>query len=222
MHKFSIMKTRIGKCGLVLTWIAALVACGGGDSAAPLPVKVAAANVTVGSSNTTTAEKTATASVLAAVATTAAPVTFASGFSGTDASGKAVALPTEATKVTFTANAADATKPAFEISSAAGTAKGDTTLASCTFAVKITNFKVPHPLSLVGTTLKVANCTVTLPVANQNADGSAVSKPVVVTFNDATGTIARLVAVKPDGTISIDGVTAPVTTPVTTTGGAGG
>ncbi len=222
MHKFSMMKTRTGRCGLGLTWIAALVACGGGDSAAPLPVKVATANVTIGISNATTADRTATASVLAAVATTAAPVSFATGFSGTDASGKTVTLPAEATKVAFTANAADATKPAFEISSAAGTAKGDTTLGSCTFAVKITNFKVPHPMSLVGTTLKVANCTVTLPVANQTADGSAVSKPVAVTFNDSTGTIARLVAVKPDGTISIDGVTTPVTTPIITTSAAGG
>jgi hypothetical protein len=212
MNTFSILNTKTAKCGLGLTLVAALVACGGGSDTVPVTLAVVASSPTIGTTNTTTAEKTSTASVLAAVAAT--PVTFSSGFKGVDATGAPVAV-TESTTVAFKANAADATKPAFEVASASGKASGTTTLGSCTFTITTSTYPSSTPLAL-GKTFKIDPCTVKIDTAGKTANIPN-SVPVSVTFGTTTVTTTQQVTVSSSGTLTIGnatitGVTAAVTT----------
>ena len=207
--------------------VAVLAACwGGGDAPAPM---VATANVVVGATNITPTQKTQTASVLVAVTsggTTATPLTFATGFSGTDATGAAVALPAIPTQVTFTANTADATQPKFTLTSAEGQATGTTVIGSCTFKVTFTTFKAPHPMSVVGAEFKVDPCTVTMLTNGIAADGTARD----VGSNGTFGTSSSLTAIiqtkiNTDGTIEVNrlivtNVTVPTGGTTTTTAAA--
>ena len=221
MNTFSILNTKTAKCGLGLTLVAALVACGGGsDTVVPVTVPVGAANVTVGASNATPEQKTATASVLAAAASKTAPVTFPTGFSGTDANGAAVVLPAEPTAVAFTAGTTDTTKPTFDISSASGSASGDTTLGSCTMTVRRTTYPLDHPLGMVGRTLRISLCTVTLPTFNLPADGIQTIRPINFNFNGMIASNQVQLSFNPGGNLNIGGTPIPNTiVPVRNTSG---
>jgi hypothetical protein len=206
MNTFSILNTKTAKCGLGLTLVAALVACGGGSDTVPVTLAVVASSPTIGTTNTTTAEKTSTASVLAAVAAT--PVTFSSGFKGVDAT---------STTVAFKANAADATKPAFEVASASGKASGTTTLGSCTFTITTSTYPSSTPLAL-GKTFKIDPCTVKIDTAGKTANiPNAV--PVTVTFGTTTVTTTQQVTVTSSGAITVGSTPLPADIKVTLTTG---
>lgn len=215
MDKHSFLGAKTAKFGLGVLVVAALAACGGGSS--DTLATVASSNVTVGTDNSTTTAKTATATVLAAAASTTAPVTFSSGFAGTDASGAAVAV-TESTKVSFTSNATDATKPGFAVSSASGSAEGTTTLGSCSFTVTKSSYPTSHPFAL-GKTVKVDPCTVQLDTAGKTA-GVSGTAAATWTFGTSKTTVnVPAVSVSSSGSVSIGSVTIPnLTVTIKTTG----
>lgn len=214
MNTFSILNTKTAKCGLGLTLVAALVACGGGSDTVPVTLAVASSNITAGAVNNTTAEKTATASVLAAVAAT--PVTFPSGFAGVDAAGAPVAV-TESTTVAFSANAADATKPGFAVESASGKASGTTTLGSCTFTITTSTYPASSPFAL-GKTIKIDPCTVKIDTAGKTANIPN-QVPVTITFGTRTVTTVQQVTVSSSGPVTIGNRTLPLDIKVTLTTG---
>jgi hypothetical protein len=197
--------------------VAGLVACGGSSS--PAPVAVVSGNVTAGSTNVTVADKTSNAAVLAAVAVPATPVTFSTGFAGTDASGAAVAV-TESTTVAFTANTADATAPKFAVSSTSGHAEGITTLGSCTFTITTSTYPASHPYA-AGKTFKVNPCTVTVPTSGQKADGTVVNQSATFTFGTMTAAVSVPVSVSSTGTITLNNTAPGITVTVTNTTGGG-
>jgi len=205
MNKFSDIAAKPARLVLSLTMVAALAACWGGGDSTPAPVKVAAANVVVGAVNITPTQKTQTAATLVAVSTGApTPITFPTGFSGTNATGAAVVLPAVPTKVTFTTNTADATQPKFAIVSGTNHFEGHTVLGSCTLIFETSTYSAPSPFA-VGQSMKIDPCTVTLPTAGKAADGTCTSGAVVVTFGTTSVTIPEQVCVASDGTISVGG-----------------
>lgn len=222
MNKFSNIAVGRARLALSLTMVAALAACWGGGGSTPAPVKVATANVVVGAVNITPTQKTQSAATVVAVSTAAAttPITFPTGFSGTDANGAAVALPAVATEVTFATNTADATQPKFAIVSGTDHFEGLTVMGSCSFVIQTSTYRPPSAFA-VGQTFKVDPCTVTLPSAGRAADGTSISGNVAVTFGTTSITVILPVSVSGDGTIAIGGLSlGGVTVTVTSTTGA--
>ncbi|MBK7050073.1 MAG: hypothetical protein IPH54_04410 [Rhodoferax sp.] len=214
MNTFSILNTKTAKCGLGLTLVAALVACGGGSDTVPVTLAVASSNITAGAVNNTTAEKTATASRAGGGCSN--PSDLSCGFAGVDATGAPVAV-TESTTVAFKANAADATKPAFEVASASGKASGSTTLGSCTFTITTSTYPASSPFAL-GKTIKIDPCTVKIDTAGKTANIPN-SVPVAITFGTRTVTTTQQVTVSSSGSVIIGNRTLPQDIKVTLTTG---
>lgn len=217
MHSFFGAKT--ANFGLGVLMVAALAACGGGgvDSSASF---VVGGDVTAGTDNSTPTAKAATASTLAAASTAAtSPVTFSTGFSGTDGSGAPVSV-TESTQVSFTANTSSTTQPNFSITSASGTASGTTTLGSCTFTVTQSTYSASSPFAQ-GKTFKVDPCTVKLNTAGKTA---GVSGTAQATWTFGTKTVSSTVSgvtVSSSGTVAVGSYTLPGVTVTVKPSGAG-
>jgi hypothetical protein len=126
MRQFFIQGSTSAKLALTATTLAALVACGGGDDAAPALIAIADVRALAIAPAT-------------AAAATAGLTSAATGF--TFPAGVPALGTTASTTVKFTAPAAGTSTPAFAIASGTGTATGTMSFGSCIF--NITSSTIP-------------------------------------------------------------------------------
>jgi hypothetical protein len=173
-----------------------LSACGGGGGGGE-PVMVASSDTTLAASPTTT------------TAVSGTPFTFQSGVTefGT----------TTPTTLTFSNNTADATKPAFSISTSTGTATGTTTFGSCHFAVAAITGTVGS--MHVGDVITVNPCNMKVNTAGATANGVGISRSVALVLGAASSTNSTItIAVNPGGQLTINGNQVGTVTLVPVTG----
>jgi len=185
--------------GLALATLfsAALVACGGGDSAAVSTAVVSDLVVPI------------TASTVAAVAGTSTPMVFPSG----------VTAFGTAQPVTLTLSGSSAT-PAFSIETASAKASGVTTFGSCIFTVTSSTFPASSPLA-TGGRVEVTPCNLTVGTAGAAASASS-TRSVSLTLGAQTSSSATaVVTITPNGTVVVNGTTVGTGTVITVTGVTG-
>ena len=173
------------KLFLALLASAALAACGGGGTSAPITTLVPTSN----------ASAPVTAKTAAAV--TNQPFTFSAGVPdfGTKAT---------PTTVTFT-GVGD--KPAFAISTGSATATGTTTFGSCIFAVTVSTFPVGSPLA-VNQSVRVDPCQLNVATSGGNANGSTNNLPVNFVMGVLNSDPKFLpIVINSDGSTILNGVT---------------
>ena len=163
---------------------AALAACGGGDTSAPM--------------NTLTPTSNIAAVVTAATAASVVnePFIFAAGVPdfGT----------TTATTVAFTSAGAT---PAFAISADGATATGATTFGSCIFTITASTFPAGSKLA-VGQSVRVNPCQLNAATSGGNANGSESSREVKFVLGTLNSNGKNLpIAINADGSVILKGVT---------------
>ncbi len=192
MRKFSkstVFTAKWSAASLVLA--AAIAACGGGNTT---PDLVAAADTKVAVNASTVA------AILPSAGGTPFTATFPNGFSGVDATGKAVAI-TGSTQVAFTGTAA---APKFSLTKGGTTATGDVVFGSCSF--KITNISggILSEGFDVGWVIKVDPCSINVATAGATANGEMVDRTIKYVFGDSESSgFSVSVSISPNGTLTL-------------------
>ena len=163
---------------------AALTACGGGGTSAPISTLTPTSNLTAAVTATT------------AAAVVNKPFTFAAGVPdfGT----------TTPTTVAFTSTGAT---PAFAISAGGSTATGATTFGSCIFTITASTFPAGSKLA-VNQSVRVNPCNLNVATSGGNANGAASNREVkfVLGTVDSNGNNLPVV-INADGSIILNDVT---------------
>ena len=164
---------------------AALAACGGGGTSAPLSASIASNNL---------APVAVTATTAAAVVNE--PFIFAAGVPdfGT----------TTPTTVAFTSTG---DTPAFAISADGATATGVTTFGSCIFTITASSFPAGSKLA-VGQSVRVNPCQLNAATSGGNANGSASNREVKFVLGTLNSNGKNLpVVINTDGSVILKGIT---------------
>jgi hypothetical protein len=210
MRKFSSSGIAVAKWSVACVALAAVVACGGGNTI-PYP-PVASANVKAPITSSTVA------AILPSAGGQAITATFSNGFSGVDAAGKAVAV-TGSTQVAFTGTV-DA--PKFTLSNKGTTATGKVIFGSCSFVIE-SIVGVTDPVIFVGAVIKVDPCSIGVATAGAPANGVTTTRDVTFTFGGTTSIPVPgvPVSVSDTGVVTMGDIVI-TTTPLVTPSGASG
>ena len=164
---------------------AALAACGGGDTSAPISTSIATTNTA------------AAVTAMTAAAVVNQPFTFAAGLPADFGT-------TSSTDVAFTSTD---NSPTFAIRSGGATATGTTTFGSCIFAITASTFPAGSKLA-VGQVVRVNPCQLNVATSGGNANGSASNREVIFVLGSVNSNGKNLpTAINADGSVVLNGVT---------------
>ncbi|WP_404299881.1 hypothetical protein [Alicycliphilus denitrificans] len=179
---------------------AALAACGGGSD--PAPVKVASSNVSKTLNKDSNTDGTMTTLQ-----------TVSSGFSFP--SGTAELGTTEATTLAIKGTVA---APEFEVKTSANKATGKFSFGSCVFTITATDFPsgpLAAPLTTAelaagGRVITITPCETGVNTAQKTADGTEQNTTATLKLGATLGSAPVKVVIAQDGTVRVNGSTAPI------------